>query len=250
MFVALAFSINGQKMGSLFIEHVPPTCATCADGSLRIDQVVDCGVPGFNLKSEGMGMSVGDRLENLSYGYNFFEIADSSLERERVRVAFVKEVFGIQEYSWPCFDSTYYNRDYLTVGHAKDSQTKDTLSGVQVVVTSNAEELFRQQTDVDGYYSFTLPLGGRYVVEYSASGYYTKIIEFDLTGFDEWKVGVGFTGHTDMTMEPLVSGVDIPRLERPMSVCIWDEDKNLFEWDFQMAAEAKEAIEKAMEGKR
>lgn len=143
--------------------------------------------------------------------------------------------------------SIEHSPNYYISGYFKHVITGDSLSGATVFISNEHSEFDLIHSDARGYYSVQLPYERRFELAYSMDGFYTKRIVIDTHGVDSLGQAGGFFNQIDMTMQPKVEGVEIPYLdEYPMSICSWDAEENNMVWDFEMATQAKKAIQEAI----
>ena len=231
----------------------PPTCEDCCNGRIIIIDIEDCGVPKFSYHWELLDDQVlsADSVMGLCSGTTSFIVQDASNEVDTVNVLMNpfeeihEEILG-----WDCFDSTYYNADIQFEAVMTHADTRDTLSGSEVLIYQGDKLFTRLITPVDDSFTTLLPLGHQYRLEFIRDGFFTKTLLIDSQGFNPWKVGQGYSVDTGISMIAIEEGLELDILSDPIGVMVYDPKSDSFQWDWEYTRRIKDAVDVRLQGFR
>lgn len=234
----------GQGMATLKV--FPPTCIDCCNGRIIVTDVQDCGVPEFSydwLLTKDQILSV-DSVIGLCTGYSSFAIQDASDEKDTIDVYLrTRDEIYADTVTWACFDSSHYNADIQFEAVMTHADTRDTLAGSEVMIYQEEKLFTRLITPISDSFSTLLPLGHIYRLEFSRDGFFTKTLVIDTQEFNPWKVGVGYSVDTGVSMIAIEEGLEMDILTDPIGYMNYDIETDNFKWDWEYTKRIKEEVD-------
>jgi hypothetical protein len=131
-------------------------------------------------------------------------------------------------------------------GHVRDSESRNALNAVRVVVEVEGNNVVTHKCDASGKYDFFLPLGEDYRIIYQRKRYFRKVVRMDTRNIPNSAAVGGFELKLDGTLKAKEKKVDPAIFEIPVAIASYSESEGSFMFDFPYTEKRLAEIEKAM----
>lgn len=128
-------------------------------------------------------------------------------------------------------------------GAIYDSQTKNKLEGVQVIVFKNGAQEKVFDAGNSGKFDFNLPLGYSYDLKFSRADYVTKILRVDTRNIPAEDRAGGFQLDMEPSLFKYIEGFNTDILKDPMGKAAFDTQTSSITFDFDYTASMNKKIE-------
>ncbi|MCI5057553.1 MAG: hypothetical protein MRY83_15675 [Flavobacteriales bacterium] len=121
----------------------------------------------------------------------------------------------------------------------------DEMSGCDIVVLKNGVPNLYTKSEENGDFSFKLPLGSDYLIEFSREGYITKIININTKGINRSDIQKNYKFediNVDLFQE--VEDLDVSILTKPIAKIVYDVKTGEFSYDIKYNSEIQKKVEK------
>lgn len=119
-------------------------------------------------------------------------------------------------------------------GTVRDDDSGRKLPGSTVIVYQDDVQFETAEVDKNAEYSFKLPLGFDYTIQYSRDGFTSKKVRMDVSQAADVELGEGFgfnLASLDMRLFKNIDGFDTSILDDPMGMGEFDPGSKKFVWD-------------------
>lgn len=137
--------------------------------------------------------------------------------------------------------TSFAQADAVVFGVLKDLGTRERLTGFTVEASDRKWGRHVVANALDsGRYEMGLGRNGEWLVTYSAPGYVSKRVLFQLNGPTDADWVGGFGMNVDITMLKRKDGVDYAVLDEPFGICRYNSETGNFEWDLGYTEKMRE----------
>lgn len=113
---------------------------------------------------------------------------------------------------------------------------------VTVTVRQDGKDYDSFTTTGNGKYGFNLPLGHRYMIEFTANDFVRKKIDINTKGIPPEDMAGGFKLNMDMTLFPYQEGFDMTIMDEPLGKAQFDPIRNSVEFDYNYTGKKQKEI--------